>query len=196
MPFHLKGEHMRYLVSLLLPLTLLAAVPESRGGDLSSPKGFKLTYPEGWQPVADEQLGKIAKDAGAAGIPMPACSAMILGPAGDGVPDNVSILVLPQTLAINPTIEKSLIDSVKMGAGGKVTDAKTQRRQVGGTTALAVAVEAEQPGGSMRVWQIFVPGKRQLYVVTCMAPKSHWAKAWPSFKQMIDSLQIDVPTAQ
>ena len=122
---------------------------------------------------------------------------MICGPQFEMFGDSLNVHVVPSVIAVDATGKKVLTDALKQrlaAIGAKLTDFKSGRRKVAGTTAISVAFENAMPGIAepLLQWQLFIPGKSQTYIVTCTARKSHWAEAWPGFKAMIKNFRVDV----
>jgi len=184
---------MRYWGVFGLAVLFFCGMADVRGSEFTSPKGFAITYPTGWRAVPLDKLAQM--ESGAAHIDAMICK------RGDGkFIDNLNVIVMPQPIPIEANIGEKLIALVKgqMEAGGKkLKDMKSQRTDVGGIKAIALAFEIEQPGSddSMRNWQVYIPGAKQTYIVTCGALKSRWADRWPIFKEMIDTMRIDIAVA-
>ena len=50
---------MRCLIGFLLSLTFLGSAAVTLAGELTSPKGFAITYPDEWTPATKEQLDEM-----------------------------------------------------------------------------------------------------------------------------------------
>ena len=50
-------------VCFLLWLAFLGSAAETLAGELASPKGFAITYPDGWTPASQTQLNDVGKRA-------------------------------------------------------------------------------------------------------------------------------------
>jgi hypothetical protein len=184
---------MRSLVLAGLSLALLSAVAELRGGEFASPKGFTITYPEGWKVATKQENDLVAKSMGGN---VPALAAFLYGPRQGDFADNINVLVLPQTLTLDDKTEKELVDGVKNGMGKKAANFTAKRIEINGNAAVSIGCEVERKpqGDFMRIWQVHIPGKKQVYVFTCATLKPHWAEVWPTFKDMVYGARIDVAT--
>jgi len=190
---------MRHYILLSLSLAWLGAMVQvqARAGEFTSPKGFSLNCPEKWRPATKEELDMIAEmtKKTAANAPVPA--AMIFGPVSEAFAPNVTIIVVPATTPLNDESEADIIKGFNdsfTAAGQTPPAVKKARITIDGKPALALAHESTQQGSrkQVRYWKIFLPGKKQTYVITCLSLKSQWAEAWPGFKETVKSMKIDL----
>jgi hypothetical protein len=184
---------MRCVFSLVCLLGFLGAAVEVHGDELKSPQGFTITYPEGWQPASKAELEHHAETI--AGL-----AALIHGPLRAGAAQHVIVIVKPmppEYAALSTAAKLQAIESVTAGSQRiprGATNVKKQRKEVGGTTAVTLSYELNSPQltSPLRTCEFFLPGKEKIYVFRCSAVKPQWDTAWPIFKQMIDSVHIDV----
>ena len=182
---------MRCSVCFLLSLACLGVAVETSAGELTSPKGFTITYPDGWTPATQAQLDAIGK------ITKTTPAAMIYGLQREKFADNLGVAVVPAVMPVDKKSVTTFADTLKkqLGAAGlKVSNFKSRQIQVAGKKAISVAFENDMPGVNepLRQWQLYVPGKSQTYVFTCTSLKSRWADEWPGFKDIVKNLRIDV----
>ena len=172
-------------------------------GELTSSKGLSLTYPQEWKEPTKEQLEKaaeaskkVAARSGVGEIPRP--GAVIFGPPSDGFAPNVNVIVVPAKLVLDARIEKALVDGIKAKytalAGGKAPEFKIGHKTIDGKSALTMACEYKEPasGKTLRQWGVYLPGKNQMYVVTCTSLNTQWADAFPVFNSIIKSMKVDL----
>lgn len=182
---------MRCTILAALSLAFLSPIVEALGGEFTSPKGFTITYPEGWKPATKEEYDLVAKTMG---VKVPDLAAFLYGPRQGDFADNINVLVLPQALTLDEKTEKGLIDSVKNGMAKKAASFSAKQVEISGKAAVSIACEVErQPQGDlMRIWQVYIPGKKQVYVFTCATLKARWDELWPTFKEMVYGARVDV----
>ena len=109
---------MRCLIGFLLSLTFLGSAAVTLAGELTSPKGFAITYPDEWTPATKEQLDEVAKKVKSA-RPV----ATIYGLRREKFADNLSIGVIPQVIPANADSEKQLIEVLKQ-SGMKISTSR------------------------------------------------------------------------
>lgn len=193
---------MRCLFSFAFSAVLLGAVSQLCGGELKSPEGFTITYPDGWKPGTKAQVDQYRKTLAGMGF-----TAMILSPPSrDNFSDHVFVFIKPLPPGFSTLDAENKMKAIEYMADAQpavpknAKNVKTQQQEVSGTMAVAVSYETNPPArmGStvtMRTWQVYVPGKEQVYVFHCATVKPHWDTAWPIFKKMVDSVHIDVAYA-
>jgi hypothetical protein len=180
---------------LLLSVFLIVARADAK--ELTSPKNFKLTYPDEWTVPTTEE----SKDANentrqlVAGAPDQAAS--VFAPKEEKFTPNVNVNVVPLSLPLDDQTAKQLVKETENSldrAGFKMRAVKTSRIKVDKTESLSVAMEGSAPGVNdpMREWLVVVPGRTQTYIVTCSALKAQWADTAPTFDTIIKSLRVDV----
>jgi len=178
---------------LSFPVVVAAA---GHGGELKSPQGFTITYPEGWQPAPKAQVEQLAgKLAGLA--------ALIRAPSRDNFSDHLFVLIKPippgfdKLDAENRIVAIEAMSADPEAVPSSATDMERKRQEVAGTTAVIVSYEVipRHTTISMRTWHIYVPGKDRVYEFYCTALKSHWAAEEPIFREMIMSIHLGVASA-
>ncbi len=194
---------MRRFPTILLLLACFFGTVRVLGGEWTSPKGFTLTYPEGWKPATDEQMKAAAATAaqkaqgnnGAKAPPAP--EIILIGPVQDNFTAQANVVIIPQAITFNAMIEGQIVGQAKTGffmSGVKTGDIKPGHVDVDKRSAFSMAYEqlGAGPDDTLRCWQVFVPGAKQTYRVTCVAKKSQWAAVYPDFKKIISDMRVDV----
>jgi hypothetical protein len=188
---------MRCQVELSLLFTCLAAVSSVTAGDLTSPKGFSLSFPDAWQAATKEQLDKVGEltKKSAGNVPTPV--ALITAPPSDGFAPNINVIVTPGPIVLNEKSEDEIAKGIAAqftAIGVKPPEMKTGHITVDGKSTLTIAYERTEPasGKQLRQWTIFIPGKKQLYVVTCTSLKTQWSNVFPSLDETVKSMKVDL----
>jgi acetyl esterase/lipase len=185
---------MKWLFSLFsISMVFLGQVSQTYADDFISPKGFALKYPRGWRPASQKEFDIITSKAAEKSKDL---SAVFYGPHHKGFPDSLTVLVIPGTLTIDENHEKELIEKMQQLAGKRTANSKIKIIEVNGIKAISMASETEDKniGETLRQWQFQIPGKEHIYVFTFATLKSSWTDEWPMFKEIIDSVRIDVPS--
>jgi hypothetical protein len=177
-------------------LAVACSLSSARAGELVSPEGFTLTYPEEWKPATKEQLAKIVEATKKLTGADPGMAAFISGPPSEEFAPNVNVIALKSPLPVNPTTEKQMVKQIKdrfaaQGAAGP--EIKSKQINVDGHAMLSVAYEQDNPVAkkTLRTWTVIFPGKNGACILTCTALKSQWADAGPVFTAMINSLKLE-----
>jgi hypothetical protein len=187
---------MRHAMMFLSLVSLIAGVQfQGRASEIASPKGFSISVPDNWKEASKERLATAAAAGKKAGGKTE-IAALIMGPEKDGFSPNIDIHVIPGALVLNETTEGEIVKALtdKFAAmGAKPLDVKSGHIKVGDISALTVAVErngVQVQGKLLRQWLVYVPGKKQAYMITCTAVKSQWADSWPIFSESIKGMKI------
>jgi hypothetical protein len=190
---------MRRLGACFLLLAVFLVAAQARAKDFTSPKNFKLTYPDDWTLAVPEQLAKT--DAGATKASAAAAggvAAKITGPRGRKLTPNLMITIMPAPFPVmDDKNANELVKATENGLarlGFKMRAVKTARMTIDRNEALSVALEGSAPklDEPVRQWVVYVSGRTQTYLVACTALKSQWAKTVPSFDAIIKSLRVDI----
>jgi hypothetical protein len=186
---------MRYLLPLLLLPAWLGVMLPVQAEEFKSPKGFSLTCPDGWQVASAEKIKQMREAMKRMGKPDPDFAAIITGPKSDDFTPQVNVIVIPEELVLDAKGEKDYVAGVKNGLGpaGKSLAVKTGHITIGGKKALTTAFELSQPasGKAIRSWIVTLPGKQQVYTISCMASKAQWDDVWEGFHKIATSIKID-----
>jgi hypothetical protein len=189
---------MRRFAVLLLFLACSFTAIRAWGGEWTSPKGFALTFPDGWKALTDDELNKVlaAQKPPADNAPKPPPPEIILvGPAQGNFTAQLNVTLIPQAIAFNAMIEGQLLGQFKAAvftAGTKIGEIKTGHLDVDKRRAFSMAYEQEAPDDPVRCWKVYVPGAKQTYLVTCAAKKAQWETVFPDFKKIISGIRVDV----
>lgn len=181
-------------ILLLLPLAWFGLIARAESGDLTNEKGFSLTYPDAWRSATKKELDKTAEvlRKGSKSATPPA--AVIYGPLRN---ENVTITVTPGTSVLNGENEDDFVKAYAshLAAPGKTPPAvKKGHLTIDGKTALTLALErtSSSTGAQLRQWTVYLPGKKQKYIVVCTSLKTQWAEAFPAFDSIVKSMKIDL----
>jgi hypothetical protein len=175
-----------------LSLVFVCSAGQSFAGELTSPKGFTISYPEGWTSASKAEMDELAKNV--RGI----CpSAEIYGPRREKYADSASVSILPNAIPVNDASEKrfsDLMQKVLTSTGKQLSNQKSQQIDIGGRKAISLSCECRLPGldEPLRMWQLAIPGKSQTYMLSFVALKSRWADEWPAIKEIAKNFRIDV----
>jgi hypothetical protein len=187
---------MRLLFNASLAVAVLLTTVV-RADDYKSPDGYTITYPEGWKLAKREELDQFNK--ATARLNGPAMSMLVRGELRDKFADNINLIIIPvpQPLTLGGNEERDFVAHVRQTLP-RATNFSTKHIEINGATALSMAYDNEQPGvsGTMRVWQLYFPGKTKLYVFNCTTLKPRWKEVWPLFKAAMHSVKIDVPAGK
>jgi hypothetical protein len=189
---------MRRFAALLLTLACFLGTIRAWAGEWTSPKGFKVTFPDGWKALADDQLKAVLaaqKPPANGAAPPPAPEIILAGPVQGNFTAQMNVMIIPQAITFNAMIEGQIVSRAKADlfmANVKVGEIKTGHLQVDNRNCFSVAYEQEAPDEPIRCWQVFVPGEKQTYSVRCTAKKSQWETVFPEFKKIIGEMRVDV----
>ena len=190
---------MRCVFPFVCLLSVLGMAIEVRGGDLKSPQGFSLTYPEGWEPASKQEVNQHGKIMSHAGMEM---AAIIHGPSRTTTAQHLIVIIKPMPPFFATLDAATKMQGIESMAANPIaiprdaTNVKRQRQEICGTTAITLSYEIplSNLAAPLRTWQVFLPGKEKIYIFRCSAIKSQWDNAWPTFKKMIDGVHIDLAT--
>ena len=164
---------MRRLGSGFLLLSVLLIVVRANAKELTSPKNFKLTYPDEWTVATPDESATIAAKTKELAPGASEQATTIFGPKEEKFTPNVSIVVTLMALPINDETARAFVKNTEAGldqAGFKMRVVETSRMKVSDSESLSIAMEGSVPGVGepARQWMVVVPGRTRTYIVTCM----------------------------
>lgn len=181
---------MQHLVSILIGLACLGSAAHVQGAEFKSPRGFTLKYPDDWRLIPPERLER--KDEYGRFL----AAAMVKTGAAK-FPPRVVVTVIPVALDLAKDIRLVVTDIMASFTKGEqeVTKVSSGVRMIGDHRAFSVAIKVTKPeiGESIRVWSVSIPGKSSTYTVGCLAGESQWEENYSVFKEVVNSIVIDVP---
>jgi hypothetical protein len=183
---------MRYFATLLLSLAFFLGAAHAWAGEWTSPKGFKITFPDNWKPLTGDQL-KAAL--GGQQAPANGPEIVLVGPAQNNFAPQVQVMIIPQALKLDAMVEGQITSQVKASAftaGIKIGEVKMGHVQIDKRTCFSMAYEQEAPDDPLRIWKVFIPGAKQVYAVHCVGKKSQWDTVFPDLKKILSDMRVDV----
>lgn len=163
-----------------------------------SAKGFRLTYPSGWQ-IADAKDRATMREADSQFHLNPDLSGvdvLIHAPSTDPIRSvnvNVSPYIVPATQYYLGEYKKLLPQQLsKSGALGPPQHLDVGLTKVGRYDAILATWTSYMRGvGSMWQEQFIIPGESHTFIVTCTSEVGSSAAAEPIFDKILASFQID-----
>lgn len=188
--------------SLAALIALFLVLPgEAQPNRFSSTQGFSFEYPKGWVVVTKEQkrilideykaifekLGKVNFDR---------MAVMVFNPENDEYAENVNVVVSPGRMPASEDSREKLAEMLPKqlrDAGIEATDVFSKITKFGDKQALSVHWTANYPTGvgSIRQWQVAIPGRNQTYIITASASTASFHVYEASFKIISDSFEVD-----
>jgi hypothetical protein len=170
----------------------------------AGPRGLSLKYPEGWKVASAEERAEVAgsikryfeqfSGADPARVPV-----MIYNPGQEEYAENVNCSVgrgpVPEMTAEGAKQYVAPLRGEFEKLGARLTSVRAEAIEVGNRKAISARWDISVRGiqGPIRQWQVLVPGKSELYAVTCSALASRFERYEQLFSAVIQSVEVDAP---
>jgi hypothetical protein len=189
------------LAAMILASMVLSAGPASaqRSDRFSSPDGFSLNVPDGWQVMTKEQGQAITDDLKARTKFNPSrMAAMLYSPTDPRV--NINIIVLPGAVPLDDDAANGYASMLRDQAGqaGVAISAFTVTRHSYAQHPSLLAdyemdfTNSNGPNkdlGKVHQWQVVFSGSTNTYVVTCSASVMAFSTIAPVFERVLNSME-------
>lgn len=168
----------------------------------ASPREFSLKYPEGWKVASADERAEVAgnvkryfeqfRGADPSKVPV-----MIYNPGQEEFAENVNCCMGPGSVPeISADGAKQYVNGLREGfekLGARLTNVRAEAIDVGSRKAISARwdVSARDVKEPVRQWQVTIPGKSQLYVITCSAFASRFERYEPLFSEVVKSIEVD-----
>jgi len=192
---------MRGLLSMAVLLACATPAVRAPGAEHKNPKGFSLTYPDGWLVATEEEQAAIRRAAegtlpNLAPVDFSKVAAFIFDPEPDEFAPYINVVVTPGGGRVTEKLEQEYRRALSANFGRlglQPAGITTKRVEVGGRAALQAAYTLRFPGHPepVRQKQVIVPTGNKTYTLTCCAPASSFAKYKPVFDRSILSFQVE-----
>ena len=187
---------MRSLIAVVLCLAWLGVVAETPAGEFKSPKGYKLTYPDGWTALSPAQMAELLKKAGKEPPKNDITDVYLRGTHQEKYVENINVIVAPQVFKFNEAAEQDMVSALRTNMtppGGKAPEIKRFHVRINGRPSLSLATEFTPQGMNEPIWwwRVMIPGGKQTCLVTCTALKSQWDDVVPNITKVINSIHVD-----
>jgi hypothetical protein len=186
---------------ILISLFLLAIPVEAQPNRFSSAQGFSFEYPGGWVVLTKEQqhilvneyktvLGKLGD------INFDTMAVVVFSPQNDDYPENLNVVVTPGSIPVNEDSRQKhaqILPEQMRDAGLTVADIVGEITKFGNREALSLRMTVNHPsmGGSIRQWQVAMPGRNQTYIITASASAASFQASEEIFKRTFESFEVD-----
>src|SRR5580658_7848261 len=189
---------LRCLVTLCLFGVLAAAPLMAQGQRFTSPAGFSLNVPEGWQVLTKEQSQSVSEDLKAKTKFNPArMAAMIYSPTDPRI--NINIIVLMGAVPMDDDAAKGYAQMLKdqsAQAGVALTSFAVNRHTYGSHSTLLADYDMDFSNsngpnkdlGQVHQWQVVFSGTSNTFVVTCTAGATAFSTLAPVFERVLASM--------
>ncbi len=163
-----------------------------------SAKGYRLTYPSGWQ-ILSAKDGAAIGEAGSQlhqNIDLSDIDVLIHAPSIDPIRNinvNVSPKIVPATQYYLDEFKKLLPQQLsKFSASSPPQILDVRLTKVGRYDAILATWTGDMPGAG-RVWeeQFVIPGNSHTFIITCTSEADSSAVAAPIFAKILATFQID-----
>jgi hypothetical protein len=191
---------LRFWVAGLIAITLSAglACAQVNSGRFTSPEGFSLNVPEGWQVLTKEQSQAVSDEMKARTKFNPTrMAAMIYSPTDPRV--NVNVIVLMGAVPMDNDAAQGYAQMLKdQSAQASVTleNFSVNPHMYGPNSALLADYDMDFTNstgpnkdlGKVHQWQVVFSGAGKTYVVTCTAGAGAFPVVAPVFDRILNSL--------
>ncbi|MCP4370082.1 MAG: hypothetical protein GY797_18495 [Deltaproteobacteria bacterium] len=120
---------------------------------------------------------------------------IIIGPLDDDKIESLNVVVPPFRLDAEKADRDQLVKSVTQHyrqIGITPTNIVTAVTKYNRNRAISIQFDVPTSTEIVHMWQVFVPGKIQTYIVTSTYGASEWKKYEPIFQSMLNSINIDI----
>ncbi len=185
----------RTAVAVVIGFELLLFASVSHSADYHSPRGFRLSYPDGWQIATQEDQRAVGEAAARflQNIDLRRMDVVIYNPNSYPL-QNVNVVVPPDLMPSGKDgvseVESALRNQLS-SAGVAVESVESRLAHLGSNDAIVSSWTASM--GSDRVWQqqFIISGKVRSYIITCSVGAGSSADAAPVFASIVSSFQIE-----
>lgn len=191
---------MKSLATLIISLFLFVLSVEAQTKRFSSTQGFSFEYPGEWIVLTKEQQHTLANEyktvLGKLGeIDFDRIAVAVFNPQNQVSPENVNVVAAPGSMPVNEDSRQQhtrMLPEQMRNMGVTVTDIVSEITTFGSKQALSLQWTMDHPrGGSIRQWQVAVPGRNRTYIITASASASKFQVYEASFKRVFESFEVD-----
>lgn len=190
-------RRLKIVVTALMTLAMLAVAAQA--GEFSSPNGYRLMYPDGWQVASQDKMDQIEEEARKLlkDIDFQRVDVVVFNPQSGTFSENVNVVVSPSAMRIDessPQLFAEIIEKQMDKLGFEITMLDQGLFDIGPSRAAYVKFEGIYGDRDpVRQWQFFLPDPQSenTLIITCTAQVDDFAKHEFTFRGIVGSIRFE-----